>query len=185
MNISKLKSYYNRKAVIDNNILTDFIELTAVLKEDYMFMLNELFTKVIIPTPILDDENIHDNLGSLEYEAGVFQSELGYEVFMELGDWANNKTSKQLSEYDRYVIAIAAEMGILVVSNDGPIRKTCKKYSIEVTGTLGVICSAYENDLISFEVMKKGLKFLFSDESSCYLSLGLREEIFDYYSIKD
>lgn len=169
--------------VLDNNILTDFMELTAALEEDYMLILNQLFSEVIIPIPILDDENIYNGLGNLEYKEGVFETDLGFGIFRELGN-SEDKMAKKLSEYDRHVIAIAGEVDILAVSNDKPVREICKRYDIEITGALGVICSAYENDLISFEIMERGLKFLFSEESTCYLSNRLKNIVFGYYSIE-
>ncbi|MGM0370524.1 MAG: hypothetical protein ACQEP9_08885 [Bacillota bacterium] len=167
---------------MDNNILTDFMELTAASEINYMVVLNQLFNKVIIPVPILDDENIYNNLGSFEYEKGVFETDLGFKIFMELGK-SENKMAKKLSKYDRHVIAIAGEVDILAVSNDKPVRELCNSYDIKITGTLGVVCSAYENDLISFKVMVEGLEFLFSEESTCYLSNSLKRKIFKYYSI--
>mgnify|MGYP006299019153 FL=1 len=71
----------------------------------------------------------------------------------------------------------------MAVSNDNPVRQICKRYDIEITGTLGVICSAYENNLISFNEMEKGFKYLFSDKSSCYLSNRLKRMVFDHYDI--
>ena len=159
------------------------MELSLTFKKDYMIVLNKLFSKVIIPTPILDDENIYDDLGNLEFEEGIFETNLGYNIFVELGN-SNNNLAKRLSEYDRYIIAIAGEKDILAVSNDNPIRKICKKYDIKITGILGVICSAYENNIISFEEMSRSLKFLFSPKSSCYLSTKLKNKIFNYYSVE-
>ncbi|GAB6137472.1 hypothetical protein JCM15060_06610 [Halanaerobaculum tunisiense] len=159
------------------------MELTAALEENYMLILNQLFSEVIIPIPILEDENIHDSLDDLEYKEGVFETNLGFGIFKELGN-SGDKMAKKLSEYDRHVIAIAGEADILAISNDKPVREICKKYDIEITGALGVICSAYENNLISFEIMKQGLKFLFSEESTCYLSNRLKDIVFGHYSIE-
>ncbi|WP_459836210.1 hypothetical protein [Halanaerobaculum tunisiense] len=153
------------------------------MEENYMLILNQLFSEVIIPIPILEDENIHDSLDDLEYKEGVFETNLGFGIFKELGN-SGDKMAKKLSEYDRHVIAIAGEADILAISNDKPVREICKKYDIEITGALGVICSAYENNLISFEIMKQGLKFLFSEESTCYLSNRLKDIVFGHYSIE-
>ncbi|MFW5980588.1 MAG: hypothetical protein ACOCRB_01065, partial [Halanaerobiaceae bacterium] len=161
--------------------LTDFMEITAALEKDYMDIVNQLFSKIVIPAPILEDETIDNNLGSLQYEEGTFSGETGYSIFMELG---KDSTANQLSEYDRHVIAIAGESSLLVVSNDKPVREICREYDIEVTGTLGVISSAYENDLISFAQMEETYKFLFSEDSSCYLSNKLKKRVYNYYSIE-
>ena len=168
--------------VIDNNIIADFKEMTAVLEKDYMCILNQLFNKIVILIPILEDEIINNNLGSLQYVEGTFSNESGYNIFMELG---NDHTANQLSEYDRHVIAVAGESNLAVVSNDNPVREICREYEIEVTGTLGVISCVYENKLISFNEMEQCFRFLFSEKSSCYLSLNLKKIIFNHYSIND
>ena len=169
---------------MDNNILTDFMELTAALEYDFMDILNQLFTKIIIPTPILEDELLNNDLGSLEYEEGIFESELGYRAFMDIST-SNTRMAKQLSEYDRYVIAIAIEYSLLAVSNDKPLREVCRKYGVEVTGTIGIIVAAYENQLLSFQQMQEAYIYLFSDQSSCYLSNKLKKMFYDYYSIEE
>ncbi len=181
MDTVRLKAYYQLSVVMDNNILTDFMEITAAFEKDYMDILNQLFSKIVIPAPVLEDETVDDNLASLQYEEGTFSGETGYSIFMELG---NDLTANKLSEYDRHVVAIAGESNLLVVSNDKPVREICKEYDIDVTGTLGVISSAYENGLISFAQMEEVYKFLFSDNSSCYLDNNLKNRVFDHYSIE-
>jgi predicted nucleic acid-binding protein len=107
---------------------------------------------------------------------------VGYNIFIELEN-SDDNTAKRLSEYDRIVIAIAGEGDLLAVSNDKPVRDICKKYGIKVTGTLGIIISAYENEIIGFSQLKDCLEFLFSEDSSCYLSNYLKSEIYTYYKI--
>ena len=58
MNTERLKNLKGETIVVDNNILTDFMEITAALSYDYISILNQLFEKVKVPTPILKDENI-------------------------------------------------------------------------------------------------------------------------------
>lgn len=182
MNTERLKNFKGETIVVDNNILTDFMEITAALSFDYISILNQLFKKVKIPTPVLEDENIYDDLGSLKFIEGTIESELGYNIFIELGD-SDDNIAKRLSEYDRIVIAIAGEGDLLAVSNDKPVRDICKNYDIKVTGTLGIIISAYENKIIEFSQLKDCLEFLFSEDSSCYLSNYLKSEIYSYYEI--
>ena len=69
------------------------------------------------------------------------------------------------------------------MSNDKPFSDICKKYDIKVTGILGIIISAYENEIIEFSQLKDCLEFLFSEDSSCYLSNYLKSEIYSYYKI--
>jgi predicted nucleic acid-binding protein len=182
MNIKQLKNYKGETIVVDNNILIDFMEMTAALSYDYISILNQLFEKVKIPTPILENENIYDDFGSLEFIEGTIETELGFDIFIELGDLEDN-IANRLSEYDRVVIAIAGEGELLAVSNDKPVREICNKYKIKVTGTIGVIISAFENKIIEFGQLKKCLKFLFSEDSSCYLSNNLKSKIYSYYKI--
>ena len=184
MDTNKLKDHYQKNVVIDNNILTDFMELNAALEIDYMNTLNQLFNKIIIPTPILDNETFRENLRNLKYDEGVINGETGYSILIELNN-LEDKSAKQLSEYDRYLIAIAFEKDLLAVSNDKPMREICKKKNIEITGTLGIISSAYENQLISFKQMEEAYRYLFSEESSCYLNNELKIMVYEHYSIKN
>lgn len=108
MNTEQLREYKGETVVVDNNILTDFMEINAALDYDYISLLNKLFSEVKIPTPVLEDENIYDSLGSLEYIEGTINSELGFNIFIELGNSEDNMV-RRLSEYDRYVIAIAGK----------------------------------------------------------------------------
>lgn len=149
-----------------------------------MQILNKLFSKIVIPIPILEDEIIIESLGSLQYQAGIIANKIGYRIFIELGN-SDDKMAKRLSDYDRPVIAIAAEGGLLAISNDKPVREICKKYDIEITGTIGILSAAYENKLISYSKMENAFKYLFSDNSSCYLSSRLKSLVFDHYSIED
>ena len=97
MNTERLKNYKGETIVVDNNILTDFMEITAALSFDYISILNQLFEKVKIPTPVLEDENIYDDLGSLKFIEGTIESELGYNIFIELEN-SDDNTAKRLSE---------------------------------------------------------------------------------------
>jgi predicted nucleic acid-binding protein len=182
MNTERLKNYKGETIVVDNNILTDFMEITAALSYDYISLFNQLFEKVKIPTPVLEDENIYEDLGSLKFIEGTIETELGFNIFIELRD-SENSIAKRLSEYDRIVIAIAGEGDLLAVSNDKPVRDICKNYDIKVTGTLGIMISAYENKIIEFSQLKECLEFLFSDDSSCYLSHNLKNKIYSNYKI--
>ena len=183
MNTEQLKDFKGETIVVDNNILTDFMEITMALEYDYLSILNKLFSEVKIPTPVLEDENIYESLGNLNYIEGTISTKIGFKIFIELGN-SDDSIAKRLSEYDRIVIAIAGGSGLLAVSNDKPVREICDRYSIKVTGTLGIIISAYENRIIDYSHMLDCLEFLFSEESSCYLSKNLKTEIYDYYNIE-
>jgi len=183
MNTEQLKNHKGDKVVVDNNVLIDLLELSAALDYNYISILNQLFSKAIIPTPILEDEYIYDNLSCLNYIEGTLKTNLGFNSYIELAN-SDDSSAKRLSEYDRLVISVARERDLLAVSNDKPVREICKKYKIRVTGTLGIIISAYENQIIEFKQMEKSFKFLFSDKSSCYLSPSLKTEIYSHYNIK-
>ena len=99
MDTNKLKDHYQKNVVIDNNILTDFMELNAALEIDYMNTLNQLFNKIIIPTPILDNETFRENLRNLKYDEGVINGETGYSILIEL----NNLEDKSIGSKARVV----------------------------------------------------------------------------------
>jgi predicted nucleic acid-binding protein len=177
----RLKSFFQENVVLDNNILIDFIEIKVALNKDYLKLLNKLFRKIIIPTPIIEEELCQKDIINLDYKEGILSNEDGYNIFINLG---NDPKAKQLSEYDRYVIAIAYESQHLVASNDKPVREICNKYNIKVTGTLGIVSSLYENNIITLKEMKKIFVFLFSDSSSCFLSKNLKQSLYIHYEFE-
>jgi len=48
MNTEQLRGYKGETVVVDNNILTDFMEINAALDYDYISLLNKLFSEVKI-----------------------------------------------------------------------------------------------------------------------------------------
>lgn len=91
------------------------------------------------------------------------------------------KKFKALSIYDRLVISIALQK-IICVSNDKPVRKICKKYGINSTGTLGILCAAFEKGIIS----KKELKELIDEyrsNSGAYINKDIINEIIRIYHL--
>ena len=179
MNIKRIKSFNNKKVVIDNNVLIDFQEMSAALNTNFMKLLNYLFDDIFIPVPILEDEII-GTLNGLNYREGIISTEDGYRSFKKI---SNQEKAKMLSDYDIHLVVVAAEKNLLVISNDKPIRDICKEHNIEITGTIGIVVSLFENDIINNKQLEEVFRFLFSPRSSCYLDNALKNKIKQEYSL--
>lgn len=133
---------YKQQAVIDNNIIQDFIDLNQLP------ILNKIFDRIIIPQDILNDEVLGENLlllNQLKFSTCTISTEKGYEIYCSL------LSRKKLSHYDRILLSIAKENSLLCTSNDKPIRLVCEELNMKVTGTLGILCCAYEKEFLSYE----------------------------------
>jgi len=179
LNIKRIKSLNNKKVAIDNNVLIDLQEMSAALNTNFMKLLNHLFNDIFIPIPILEDEII-SSLNGLNYMEGIFSTEEGYRLYNKI---SNQKHAKMLSDYDIHLVVLAEEKNLLVISNDKPIRNICNDYNIEITGTIGIIVSLFENDIITNKLLETAFQFLFSSKSSCYLDNDLKDKIKQEYSL--
>ena len=77
--------------VVDNNILVDLYELSA------LYLLFELFQTVTIPTVIYEDEMIVDiklELNRFKFQKGEFRTQIGHETYAYL---VNQKEYRRLS----------------------------------------------------------------------------------------
>jgi predicted nucleic acid-binding protein len=176
INIQKIRSLIGKVGVLDNNILNDFTELQCIS------LLNKVFVKVYIPQSILDREaileTIQSNIEWLEYQPTALEH---MESYVFLSKILTEKPA--LTEYDAECIAIAKEKMIYCTSNEKRVMGICEEYDIECTGTIGILCCAYEHEIISREEFEHLLKKLFSSECSAYLGKKVRQVVFSYYKI--
>jgi predicted nucleic acid-binding protein len=174
-----IKDYFGEKAVLDNNILSDFLEIENHFKDKCFHLINKVFKDVIIPKLIIDDEVIveKNKFADLHYNPGILNTEIGFKTLYDL----TNTDNCSLSIYDMHVIALCKQTGYMCITNDKPVRKTCEFYEINYTGTIGIIACAYENGIIKYKKLYNYIQFLFSEKSSCYLSKDLKTKILKYY----
>ena len=168
---------------MDNNILIDLAETNNKLSDNSFKILNKLFNDVYIPSPILTDE-VQVDLKNLEYKTGIIEKEKGFNFFFFFNDSDNERVFSGLSDYDKHFLSISFGKNILAASNDGLVRKLAKRYDIEITGILGIMAATYETDIINFRKLKSYYKFLFSDDSSFYVSHHIKDEICQFYNIE-
>ncbi|ADU93758.1 hypothetical protein GYMC52_1295 [Geobacillus sp. Y412MC52] len=177
MDVRKIRGLYKKRAVVDNNVLNDFYELGR------MDLLTRVFGRVCVPESILLNEtpgDIQKALRQIDYETVSLHTEEGYGLMYQLlTEWTG------LSEYDAELIAIAGQDMILCSSNEKRIMNACESYGIEYTGTLGILCCAYEHQLIGREEFKGLIDRLFSDECSCHLHPRLKNQIDKQYHLQD
>ncbi len=156
----KLLRIYKTSAVIDNNIICDFFELEAIE------LLNKMFSEVFIPQSIIDNEVMDkyiEDLNKLKYSPTAIKQAETYEFLAKIVE-----KRKGLSDYDAEVVAIAYENLTLCTSNEKRMTATCEEYNIEYTGTLGILCSLYDNMGIDKQYFINLLNKLKS--CTCYIS---------------
>lgn len=173
MDRQKIVSLHGEKAIIDNNIICDFAEL------DCIELLNKVFSKVFIPQSILDREVIQfrSALERLDYEAAVIEE---FETYVFMDKILNEHGG--LTECDAEVIAIAYESYVLCTSNEKRVMTTCKENEIRYTGTIGILCCAYEHMIISREDLSRLINALQND-CTCFLSARLVEDVKKEYEL--
>jgi predicted nucleic acid-binding protein len=176
INIQKIKSLMGKVGVLDNNILNDFTELQCIS------LINKVFVKVYIPQSILDREaiveTIKSNIEWLEYQSTALHQFESYEFLSKI-----LLEKPALTDYDAECIAIAREKMIYCTSNEKRVMSICQEYDIECTGTIGILCCAYEHEIISRDEFERLLKKLFSPECSAYLGRKVKHAVFSYYKI--
>ncbi|MBU7595696.1 hypothetical protein FVO58_24935 [Metabacillus halosaccharovorans] len=163
--------------VLDNNILNDFTELQCIS------LINKVFAKVYIPQSILEREaileTIQSNIEWLEYQPTAIEKFESYEFLSRI-----LKDKPALSDYDAECIAIAREKMIYCTSNEKRVMSICNEYNVECTGTIGILCCAFEHGILSKGEFEGFIKKLFSPECSSYLGKKVKKAVFSYYNIE-
>lgn len=157
--------------VVDNNVLVDLFEL------DKLHLLFSVFTKVLIPRNIYQEEvekKVKDVLENYEFELADIETEVGLSTYKEILD---NKKYRGLSIYDRVAISISKENYCYCNSNDKLIRKACLEYNVKFTGTLGVIGRAYKRGYLDNDQLTDVLSKISSDETTIHI----KQEIIDEF----
>jgi predicted nucleic acid-binding protein len=137
-------------------------------------------------TAILDNE-VRPSLGYREkidsellYTPVAIETIEGFEFYKTV-----EEKYKSLSEYDVEVIVIAKEKAVLCTSNERNIMRACEEFGIHFTGTIGILCCAWEYKRIEthkeFSLLMRKLFY----ECSCWLSPYLKKQVFDSYKIPD
>ncbi|MCP3763632.1 hypothetical protein NLX67_14730 [Domibacillus sp. A3M-37] len=177
INIQKIKSFMGKVGVLDNNILNDFTELQCIS------LLNKVFVKVFIPQSILDREaileTIQSNMEWLEYQPTALEQPESYEFLLTILE-----KKPALSSYDAECIAIAREKMIYCTSNEKRVLSICEEYDVDCTGTIGILCCAYEHEILSLNEFEQLIKKLFSPECTAYLGPKIKNAVFSYYKFK-
>lgn len=173
---SKFKNLFDKEVIVDTNTIIDLQELAS------LDLPLRVFSSVYISGNILREElNDEDRqaLLKLNYKPLNLETNNGYEKLFYLKE---NYT--QLSTPDKVIISIAYEKGIFCCTNDSLARKACKDIEVKLTGTIGVLCSAYENNVIKREEFIE-LFNKYNFITSSYLSKNLTNTIRKLYNISN
>jgi predicted nucleic acid-binding protein len=164
---SKYQKLIGRPAVVDANVIFDLIEL------DSLYLLNEVFGKVVIPQDIIQDELDLETLECLEsipYVVGVITSATGYQVYTQ------NSAKRSLSHCDKMAIAIAAEESFILCTNERLLRDQAIAIKLQLSGTLGIIAAAYLHETIDGGEITRLFTYLIQ-QGSCYITEDLLNEV--------
>lgn len=158
--------FHGKDAVVDANVIIDLSEIRA------LSLLNQIFASVSIPESIVQFELQTLDLKDISYRTSTILSSAGYELYRTLGH-----AYPMLSEYDRTLLTIAHDNGLLCVTNERPMRRVCEVYGLSYTGILGILGCSHQTGIISALQLKDLLDKL--EKSSCYLGevvlTGFRE----------
>lgn len=163
----KSKELVGRPVVVDANVIIDLKEL------DSLFLLNELFSTVMIPKDTIEREldlDIQEGLEEITYKAGIIRSGEGYNIYSQC------MKRKSLSHCDRMSIALAMENQYVLCTNEKPARAQAVELGLEFTGTLGILATAYQRGAIEKEKAIYLFRYLY-EKGSCYISSTLLDEV--------
>lgn len=101
------------------------------------------------------------------------QTEEGFETYNFLH---KQEKYKNLSENDRFGIAVAKEQACYCGSNEKLVRTACADLGIPHTGVLGVLGRAYNKELITKADLIALTDLLKSEQTTCYIANEIIEE---------
>jgi len=186
MNREKIKQHKGKMVIIDNNMLIDFKEINSKFNKNLFPILKSIFSQLLIPDIYyfeLETETAKIVLLN-KIEKATLKTEKGFGLLKKLLE-NKIKGSSGLTEYDKYLVSLSKEYNALCGTNDGAIRKICDRLKIETIGTIGILACCYENNSLGEKEFESYLKFLFSSQSSCFLSPKIKQEILSLYKISD
>lgn len=170
----RFKALLNSRVILDTNSIIDLQELKI------LDLPTRIFSEVYISDNILVEElsAAHGkDLLQLGYKPISLKANNGFGLLSNL-----SKNNKSLSIPDKVVISIAYENNIVCCTNDKAARIACKSINIEVIGTIGMLCCAYENSIIE----RKDFEYIFNNyfaETSSFINYSLETELRTIYSI--
>lgn len=173
MDREKIISLFGEKAVIDNNIICDFKELECIE------LLNKVFTEVLIPQSILEDEvkQCKRELEKINYQPVCITELQTYDFMVAILNRHGG-----LTDYDAEVVAIAYEKYVLCTSNEKRIMTTCKENNINYTGTVGILCCAFEKGIIKKDELKRMVDKL-KNQCTCFISDRVINDVYSTYAL--
>lgn len=171
---NKVKSLYKKRAIIDTCTIIDLFELNAT------YLPLKIFSEVYISGNIIIEEldrQEAEELKKLGYNILNLETNRGYSLFSQLG-----KHYQSLSIPDRVIISIAYEKNLVCCTNEEMARKACSKIGVEYTGTLGILCCAFEYGIIDKNTFSNLLS-TYESECSAYITSEIIQQIRKEYDL--
>ena len=130
----------------------------------YLWILKEMYGKIIIPRAVYDEVTVHNDVAS-----NLLKSERWIKVDDSVVGADRKMYRARLHAGEVEVMILAQEQAAdMVIIDDNEAKKTAKYLGLNVTGTLGVLMTARKKDMISSleEVLEKleNVGFYIGDE---------------------
>jgi predicted nucleic acid-binding protein len=145
-------------------------------------MLHELF-QLEVPESMVRDEVMDkgyvdpEQFQQLNYTPVKIESRSNLQVYGEI-----LQRYRKLSPYDAELPPLGLERGAICASNDKWVRKVCQELCVTAVGSIGILCCAYENQVITIEEMLEGIQFHYR-EGSARISLNVIELVAEIYDV--
>lgn len=174
MNVAYFRSLYGKPAILDNNVISDFLLI------DSLWIINRVFGKIGIPESILEEEVIEQKdkvISEIVYTAVSMKEDETFTFFREVQGIA-----PELTDNDVECIALARERAVLCSTNERKMVDVCNTYGIESTGTIGILSCAFERGFIDRRQVTDLILALFSHPERWY-SKAFKKTVCEYYGI--
>ena len=130
----------------------------------YLWILKEMYGKIIIPRAVYDEVTVHNDVAG-----NLLKSERWIKVDDSVVGADRKMYRARLHAGEVEVMILAQEQAAdMVIIDDNEAKKTAKYLGLNVTGTLGVLMTARKKDMISSleEVLEKleNVGFYIGDE---------------------
>jgi hypothetical protein len=123
-------------------IVSNASPLIVLLKINKLFILKELFEKVVIP------DAVYKEITAKEHDKLVFDKLKWVEIRRVRKTEMINLLEKLIDKGEAEAVVLAKELNATLLIDDAKARKYAKLVNIEVIGTLGLLKMAKKNGLV-------------------------------------
>jgi Predicted nucleic acid-binding protein, contains PIN domain len=128
-------------------VVCDTSPFLLLTRADRLSLLLTLYSMVVVPEAVLREIRVQEDALARQIQAYTNRSHVERE---EARDDVLRRVDKAMGAGERAAIAIALDLGAdLVVLDDERGRREARRHGLDVTGAIGVLIEAKEQDLVS------------------------------------